>query len=332
MSQQPSNRQLIRSTTTGPDYSGLYTRIDVYNDYNTNEQVTETVHFYRTAIVTENRSIIKGTAQHTRRMVRDEVIGRPFTHMSGVVPPPKIEYVEMEHPADLAAASSANTNNADLLETFRRFNEKRREREEERELQSYLEEAFRNDPELAALNRELGFDTPVGGTAGTSGASGAKSSAGYVPPALRRRMEMERELGGATGGGKAEEEDTSNSTTLKVMNLTYAHTEDFIRELFSRYGRVLSVRLSERIVRQNGQRHLEKAAFVQYSSRGDALAAIQAKNGRPCQSVILAIEWAKERKPMGGYSGGGGGGGYSSHRTGYGQKLAQEGRYSYSTL
>jgi RNA recognition motif-containing protein len=100
---------------------------------------------------------------------------------------------------------------------------------------------------------------------------------------------------------------------LYVGNLTYSVKEDQIRELFSEYGTVESVK----IIEQKG------FGFVEMSSSEEAQAALDALNQTVFEGRTMHIDEARPMQPRrdfgsGGRSGGGGygGGGYGGGRSG----------------
>jgi RNA recognition motif-containing protein len=97
-------------------------------------------------------------------------------------------------------------------------------------------------------------------------------------------------------------------TTIYVGNLPFTATEDEVRSLFERYGKVDSVKLIND--RETGRPR--GFAFVDMSA-GEAQNAIQQTNGFQMGGRPLRVNEAQERaprsKPSGGSAGGGGGGG-----------------------
>src|ERR1700693_736096 len=97
-------------------------------------------------------------------------------------------------------------------------------------------------------------------------------------------------------------------TTIYVGNLPFTATEDEVRSLFERYGKVDSVKLIND--RETGRPR--GFAFVDMGA-GEAQNAIQQTNGFQMGGRPLRVNEAQERaprsKPSGGSGGGGGGGG-----------------------
>jgi RNA recognition motif-containing protein len=99
-------------------------------------------------------------------------------------------------------------------------------------------------------------------------------------------------------------------TTIYVGNLPFTATEDEVRSLFERYGKVESVKLIND--RETGRPR--GFAFVDMAA-GEAQNAIQQTNGFQMGGRPLRVNEAQERpprsKPASGGGGGGGGGGGS---------------------
>lgn len=102
-------------------------------------------------------------------------------------------------------------------------------------------------------------------------------------------------------------------TKIYVGNLSYATTEDDLRELFAQAGTVASVALIKD--RDTGQS--KGFAFVEMSNQSEAEKAIQTFNGYTLANRPLKVNLArpKEERSFGGGGGygdrrGGGGGGY----------------------
>src|ERR1700753_1930209 len=101
-------------------------------------------------------------------------------------------------------------------------------------------------------------------------------------------------------------------TTIYVGNLPFSATEDEVRALFERHGKVESVKLINE--RETGRPR--GFAFVDMAA-SDAQTAIQQTNGFQMGGRPLRVNEAQERaprKPGGGGGAGGGGGGHGSRR------------------
>ena len=98
---------------------------------------------------------------------------------------------------------------------------------------------------------------------------------------------------------------------LYVGNLPYSTTEDQLMELFSRVGKVDSVR----VMRDMATGRARGFAFVEMGSDDDAQKAISELHEHQLDGRALVVNEARP-KPEGGFGGGGGGGGRG--RGGYG--------------
>ncbi len=111
---------------------------------------------------------------------------------------------------------------------------------------------------------------------------------------------------------------------LYVGNLSFATTEDELKELFSQAGTVASTALIKD--RDTGQS--KGFAFIEMTTQADAEKAIQMFNGKSFGNRELKVNLARPREERsfggggggGGYGGGGGGGGKSRRPGGGGQR------------
>jgi cold-inducible RNA-binding protein len=94
-------------------------------------------------------------------------------------------------------------------------------------------------------------------------------------------------------------------TTIYVGNLPFTATEDEVRSIFERHGKVESVKLIND--RETGRPR--GFAFVDMAA-ADAQTAIQQTNGFQMGGRPLRVNEAQERAPRKPGGGGGGGGGY----------------------
>ena len=92
-------------------------------------------------------------------------------------------------------------------------------------------------------------------------------------------------------------------TTIYVGNLPFSATEDEVRGLFERHGKVESVKLIND--RETGRPR--GFCFVEMSG-GEAQNAIQQMNGFQMGGRPLRVNEAQERPPRQKFGGGGGGG------------------------
>jgi cold-inducible RNA-binding protein len=111
-------------------------------------------------------------------------------------------------------------------------------------------------------------------------------------------------------------------TKLYVGNLSFATTEDELKELFAQAGAVASTALIKD--RDTGQS--KGFAFIEMTNQADAEKAIQMFNGKSFGSRELKVNLARPREERsfggggGGYGGGGGGGGKARRPGGGGQR------------
>ncbi len=105
-------------------------------------------------------------------------------------------------------------------------------------------------------------------------------------------------------------------TKLYVGNLSYATTEDELRELFGQAGSVASVEL----IKDRDTGRSKGFAFVEMSNQAEAEKAISMFNGHSMGQRELKVSLARPRDDRGGGGGGGygnrGGGGRRSDRSG----------------
>jgi len=133
----------------------------------------------------------------------------------------------------------------------------------------------------------------------------------YIPP-------------GAQGGSSSMMDKDGTENTLRVSNLTKAVTEEDLRDLFERFGRIHRVSLPRVEDTRTGEKVPRGFAYIAFAQRGDAEAAMERLQGYGYDHLIIKIEWAKPNKDGGGGGGGGGRGMSSSHYSGYGKQLAQD--------
>lgn len=227
------------------------------------------------------------------------------------------DYIAMEHPDDSLVDETEDQG----MNSLAGFILKQQERALERE----------HDLEFGDLD-EMQLDEngdPIMPTAESVAAAGATSSSGasgkYVAPGGRGGPPRAGGSGlDAAFAGKSSESNRDAECTLRVSNLSKAATEDDLRELFCRYGRVLRVSLPK-VERKDERGNIYKEpkgfCYIAFAERADAEVAMNALQGHGYDHLILKIEWAKAPSGDGGGGGGGGGGGF---RSGYGEKLAQD--------
>lgn len=90
---------------------------------------------------------------------------------------------------------------------------------------------------------------------------------------------------------------------IYIGNLSYDTTEDQVRQAFTAYGNVSSVKII--MDRDTGQP--KGFAFVEMPTMSEATSAISGLNGRELNGRALNVNEAKPREEGGGNRGGGGG-------------------------
>ena len=127
----------------------------------------------------------------------------------------------------------------------------------------------------------------------------------YVPPHLRNKEIV-------TSDEKEVEEEKSKS--VKVDNFPYGTTEEDLHLLFSACGKIRN--RNGVFIHPSGN-----FAFINYESHQEALKAVEMVNNHIYGSLYLNVELAKPRVKKE----------ETNKKTGYGEKLAQQGRYSFVT-
>jgi RNA recognition motif-containing protein len=108
---------------------------------------------------------------------------------------------------------------------------------------------------------------------------------------------------------------------LYVGNLPYSATEDQLTEMFSRAGKVDSVR----VMRDMATGRARGFAFVEMGTDEEALKAISEFHEQQMEGRALVVNEARP-KPEGGF--GGGGGGRGGYRGGGGNRSVDDGDFS----
>jgi translation initiation factor 3 subunit G len=147
-------------------------------------------------------------------------------------------------------------------------------------------EAFESFGVAGGDGADDGTRTPHNEPAGPSTSSGTlgAGTGRYVPPGARNR-------------GPGESMRTTGSRddlpTLRVTNVTEDATEDDLRDLFSKFGRVARVYIGKD--RETG---IGKGfAFVSFDDRVAAQKAIDKVNGMGYDNLILSVQWSQPREP-----------------------------------
>jgi translation initiation factor 3 subunit G len=221
--------------------------------------------------------------------------------------------IAMEHPDDSLVEDSEEQGLNSLAGFILKQQERALEREHDLEFGDF-------DEMQLDENGDPIMPTAASVAAGAASSSGATGK--YVAPGGRGGPPK---AGGggldAAFAGKSSEANRDAESTLRVSNLSKAATEDDMRELFCRYGRVLRVSLPK-VERKDERGNIYKEpkgfAYIAFVDRADAEVAMNALQGHGYDHLILKIEWAKAPSENPNREGGGG------FRSGYGEKLAQD--------
>ena len=123
----------------------------------------------------------------------------------------------------------------------------------------------------------------------------------YVPPHLRNKEVV------------VDEENEEVSTGVKVDNFPLGTSVEDLEQLFSKCGKI---KFKNGIwIHPSGN-----FAFVNFNTHEEAVKAVEMINGHIYGNLYLSVELSKPRKKMESYK-----------KSGYGEKLAQQGRYSFVT-
>ena len=95
---------------------------------------------------------------------------------------------------------------------------------------------------------------------------------------------------GAAGGGESMFRQRDDLPTLRITSLSTDATDDDLRELFSRFGRVARAN----VVKDRETKESKGFGFVSFDSRQDAEKALQKMNGFGYDSLILSVSWSRE--------------------------------------
>jgi len=98
--------------------------------------------------------------------------------------------------------------------------------------------------------------------------------------------------GGAQSVGERQGSLSEDQSTLRVTNLSEDTTEQDLSDLFRRFGHTSRIYLAkDRLTNKS-----RGFAFINYTHREDAQAAIDKLNGHGYDHLILQVEWAKPRE------------------------------------
>lgn len=168
------------------------------------------------------------------------------------------DFVSMEHPEDQLLEDNVDSS---LTNSLTNFITKQQER---------------------GMQREFDLDEEKKGPLDVDVVP-ASSSGLYVAPGNRRR-----EGGAATNDYGFGDTKDGTENTLRVSNLTKAVTEDDLRELFERFGRIHRVSLP-----RNEFKEPRGFAYIAFARKEDAETAMARLDGYGYDHLIIKVEWAK---------------------------------------
>jgi translation initiation factor 3 subunit G len=139
-----------------------------------------------------------------------------------------------------------------------------------------------------------GSGTPGGRESPDIGADlGAAASGGrpsqYVPPHMRQKAAG---LGTPVGSTMDRRGDRDDGNTLRVTNLSEDVTDDDLRDLFGRFGRISRVFLAK----DRETNRTKGFAFVSFYEHSDALLAMQKLDKKGYDNLIIRVELAGKRE------------------------------------
>jgi translation initiation factor 3 subunit G len=118
-----------------------------------------------------------------------------------------------------------------------------------------------------------------------AGAAGGRST--YVAPALRAGAART-----STAGSTVDRPGRDDSNTLRVTNLSEDTTDDDLRELFGRFGRISRVFLAK----DRETNRTKGFAFVSFYDRADAVRAMEKLDKKGYDNLIIRVEFAGKRE------------------------------------
>jgi len=137
----------------------------------------------------------------------------------------------------------------------------------------------RESPDIAA---------DVGALTGAGTTSGGRPGQ-YVPPHMRQKNAG---LGTPQGSTMDRRGDRDDGNTLRVTNLSEDVTDDDLRDLFGRFGRISRVFLAK----DRETNRTKGFAFVSFYERADALRAMEKLDKKGYDNLIIRVELAGKRE------------------------------------
>jgi len=288
--QAPSSELLPGSTVEGPDEKGIKT----YTSYRIHGGERQKV-IRKVRVVTRRKKVSKRIKE--RRQLHKFGLAKD----AGPGPEPETtivakEEVRIENPGEEAKA--ARRAEEALIDSLRKGRAIRQKNEEFKEKEANITGGM-----VEGKVGGLRTGTALSQMAAQQGGAAAMAASGkYVPLHLRP---------GASMGSKFDDDEQN---TLRVTNISADTTEDDLRDLFSRAGRIQRVYLA----RDRETQESRGFAYISYYSREDAQKAMDRLNGFGYDHLILKVEWAKpsNREDAGSQN-------VMKHASGYGGALPQ---------
>jgi translation initiation factor 3 subunit G len=130
-----------------------------------------------------------------------------------------------------------------------------------------------------------GRDSPDIDASNPNPGSGGRTS--YVPPHLRAGANRL-----ATSGSSMSHRERDDTNTLRVTNLSEDVTDDDLRDLFGRFGRISRVFLAK----DRETNRTKGFAFVSFHERADAEKAMERLDKKGYDNLIIRVEFAGKRE------------------------------------
>lgn len=262
------------STVTAPDARGIVTKVDYYR----NDKGYVMKRLTKSRVVKVEKKVYTSTAAKRAGWVKfgDAATERPTDAITAQAPEDvpfervksKKQSQEDKQREDFQV-SSAGDNKSAALSLRELLHKKRMERQ------------------LLAAKGLLEVEVPPEDDEyqGGSGLPSAGSRGGYVPPSLRNR--------GAGGEGEMMMQKRRDENSVRVTNLAEDVVEQDLSDLFGRFGHVQRIFIAKD--RETGESR--GFAFINFTRREEAQAAIDTLDGFGYANLILSVSWAAPREP-----------------------------------